>query len=396
MTQAPSGVAGQSVSRSALSNPRLTILVAFFTHAFAGGAYLPRIPDIQVSLSLSETILGLVLIGQAAGALSNNLFASYFIERLGPKRIISVAIPMLGIANLLLGLAPNALTCFLALVVFGFSFGAANMAINVEADRVESETKRRIMNRCHGVWGLGFLLATSAGALARGLDITPFWHFAAVLPPVLLLCALVIWPMRASAPRAHTGAAKKSVFVRPTLATLLLFTLLLASIFPEVAVRAWSVIYMRDTFTVPEWYEALTLPAFLLALTVSRLVADSIVERFGPVRVAAILFVVALAGLLLVAMAPTPPIALIGFAIMGLGLSVIFPLTMSAAAQIGDRPASQNVTAVALMANISMLALPALTGLAVELIGIRGAFLLSAPVLLVGLLLVKRLARPGY
>jgi hypothetical protein len=49
------------------------------------------------------------------------------------------------------------------------------------------------------------------------------------------------------------------------------------------------------------------------------------------------------AGVLLVFFAPSGWLALVGFALMGIGTSVIFPLAMSAAAQLTDRPAPANL-----------------------------------------------------
>jgi fucose permease len=325
------------------------------------------------------------------GALGNNIFASWFIERLGPRAILAVAVPTIGAASVLIALAPSATACFGALALYGVSFAAANMAMNVEADRVEAFSGRRVMNRCHGVWSLGFLLAAGLGALARGLAIAPLWHFLGVLPVALALSVLVVAPMAGTPPRAHAGHGRKKVFALPTAPTVLLFGVLLATLFGEMSVRSWSVIYMRDSFAVPEWYEALSLPAFLGTLTLGRLVADGVVERFGPVRVASSLLLVGMAGLAIVVWAEQPALALFGFALMGLGLCVIFPLTVSAAARIGDRPASENVTSVVLMANVAMLGLPAVVGLAAEEWGIRSAFLLSMPVFAVALLLAQRL-----
>jgi len=197
--------------------------------------------------------------------------------------------------------------------------------------------------------------------------------------------------MRASAPRAHAGAVAKRLFVVPRVATLLLVGIALAGVMADATVRTWSVIFMRDSFTVPGWVEALSLPAFLLMLSTGRLFGDALVERFGPVRLAAALLCVAMLGLGLVLTARDLFQAMVGFGFLGIGICVIYPLTISAAARIGGRPASENVTSVTMVMSLIMLGVPALMGFAAQQFGIRASFAILLPVLLLALLLVHRL-----
>ena len=111
-------------------------MIAFFIQAFAGGALYPRIPDIQQGLGLSEAELGLTLMGQPIGGLTSIVFASWFIERFGPKAILSVSVPAIVLGTMLIALAPGMPVAFLAMYAYGLSFSMANVAMNVEADRV--------------------------------------------------------------------------------------------------------------------------------------------------------------------------------------------------------------------------------------------------------------------
>jgi MFS family permease len=96
-------------------------------------------------------------------------------------------------------------------------------------------------------------------------------------------------------------------------------------------------------------------------------------------------------GTLLVSTAPSAPLALAGFALSGIGTSVMFPLAMSAAAQRTDRPASTNVAALAQISFVSFLLAPPLLGIVAEHWGIRWSFALGLPLVLLSAALVSTL-----
>src|SRR5690606_5254896 len=88
---------------------------------------------------------------------------------------------------------------------------------------------------------------------------------------------------------------------------------------------------------------------------VARFFADGFVERFNSVAVARTLLTILGFGTLLVFFASESWMAYVGFALMGVGTSALFPLAMSAAAQRTDRPAAINVAALAQISFVAFL-----------------------------------------
>lgn len=367
------------------------IVALFFLHAVIGGSIFARIPDIQLALGLTEAQLGLTLIGQPAGALTMFLVSSRIIERFGPRAVALVALPVLALAIAIAANAPHAAVLAGAMALYGASFSLSNVAMNVEADRVEASLGRRIMNRCHGAWSIGFLGTALLGTAARGFDVPQTIHLGLLPPLAALVVLVVVWPLRPAPPRPHAGGTTKRLAL-PTAATLGLFAFGFSSALLEGGTRTWSIIFMRDTFDAPDWVDTLTLPAMLLAMSIGRMFADRIVERHGPVRVAGVLTVVAMIGLVMVVVSPSLWVAIAGFALVGIGVCVSFPLMLSAAARIGDRPASQNVAATTLMMQLSGLVTPPLMGWIAQTAGIRITFAVLLPFLVLSLVMVRRLA----
>jgi len=88
-------------------------------------------------------------------------------------------------------------------------------------------------------------------------------------------------------------------------------------------------------------------------------------------------------------------LALIGFVFLGAGTAVIFPLAISAAAQRGDRPSSENVAALAQFSFVTFLLAPPLLGFVAENFGIRYSFGLALPLILASWLTVGALSHAG-
>jgi len=125
------------------------------------------------------------------------------------------------------------------------------------------------------------------------------------------------------------------------------------------------------------------------AQALMRYFADGFVERHSPVFVARVLLSVLALGDVLVAMSPLPWVSLLGFALLGVGSSAIFPLAMSAAAQRTDRPSTVNVASLAQTAFVSFLLAPPLLGLVAQSFGIRWSFGIALPLVIASLWLSR-------
>lgn len=370
------------------SSGAATIMAVFLAQAVAGGSLMTRIADIQQGLGLDEAQLGLALSGGPVGGLASFLVSGAIVGRLGTRHVLLWGIPAIALLTLAMGIAPDAVTLFLAGAVHGVVFSLTNVAMNVEADRVEALSGIRVMNRCHGLWSAGLLLTALTGVLARGMAVPVAVHFALLVPPVVLAVWWLVMPMRPAPERPGTGQGRAVAL--PTRATVLLMAFGLAGGVVQAGAQNWSVILMRDSYAVSDWIETMALPLFLLALTLGRMFADGWNVAFGSVRVTRVLAWIALLGCALV-MAPVHwMLALAGFAAMGLGICGLFPLMVSAAAKIGDRPAAENVSSVIMITGLVMLAVPSLMGVMAESWGIRAAFALAVPSLLLTLAVSRR------
>lgn len=356
------------------------VYAAFFLYAFAMGGIFPRLPEIQRGLGVAEGAFGLALIGTAAGTMVSLTLSGRLLERIGHRRALLGLTGLVPVFYALASHASGPLALFGLLVPAGLCIGAVEIIVNLEADRVEHQTGRRFMNRAHGFWSVGFFAAGMVGAGLSQLGVSPQLHLALVMPIEWAGLALLLGRFEAAPHRdTRAGAPAAARFARPTWGVMALVAVALSAMVLEGAGADWSAIYMRDVFGAAPFMAGLAVAVGAGAQAIARFFADRFVEKHQPVAVARVLLGVLGLGTLLVFAAPAAWAAMIGFALMGVGTSAIFPLAMSAAAQRTDRAPATNVAALAQFSFIAFLLGPPLLGYVAQGFGIRWAFGVGLP-----------------
>jgi MFS family permease len=355
------------------------VFAAFFLYAIAMGGIFPRMGELQRSLALSERELGLALIGTASGTLISLTFAGPWLERLGHRRVLRAGIPLIALAYALASHAGSAPALYLLLLPAGLCIGAVEIVVNLEADRTEHQLGRRIMSRAHAFWSIGFFGAGLLGAGLAQLGVSLQAHLLGMVLVIGLAGWVSLRGFEAAGhrPDAHAGNAPR--WARPSRHTMTLVAATLAAMVLEGAGIEWSAIYMRDAFGAAPFLAGAAVAVGAGMQAAARWVADGVVERHGPLRVARTLHALLGLGATLVLLAPHPALALAGFAMIGLGTSAMFPLAMSAAAQATDRPAALNVAALAQTSFVAFLVGPPLLGWVATSLGIRWSFGITLP-----------------
>jgi MFS family permease len=362
--------------------PQIRVYGAFMIYAFTLGQIFPRLGDLQHRLGVETGALGLALIGAPIGTLVSLTLASPLLARIGFRPSLLALIPLLMVFYAIAVNATSPAMLFLLLLPVGLCIGCIELIVNLEADRTEHLVGRRIMNRAHSFWSLGFFSAGLVGAALAQLGLSAQLHLAVMVPVIALATALVLGRFTPAPNRAGTSTDAPPLFARPTLAIMVLVCVTLSAMIMEGAGSDWSAIYMREVFAASPFLSGLAVATGALTQGVTRFLADRFVERFSPTGVARVLLSVLGLGALIVFFAPSQYLALVGFALMGVGTSAIFPLAMSAAAQRLDRPSAINVAALAQTSFLAFLLGPPLLGGIAQQFGMRWIFGIGLPLVL--------------
>src|SRR5262245_11445142 len=108
---------------------RLAVSTIFFVNGTTFASWVPHIPYVQAKLGLSEGILGLALLGVAAGALVSLILSGWLIARFSSRVVTTVAMIAFCLILPLPILAPTLPLLMVALILFGLCNGAMDVAM---------------------------------------------------------------------------------------------------------------------------------------------------------------------------------------------------------------------------------------------------------------------------
>ncbi|HEV2886759.1 MAG TPA: MFS transporter [Jatrophihabitans sp.] len=362
--------------------------IAFIGSGFAFASWASRIPQVRDRLHLSPAELGLVLLCIAAGSLLALPLSGPVVHRFGSQRTVAGMAVLLavGLATVSLGYLAGLVPVVVGLLLLGFANGAWDVAMNVQGALVERHLGRSIMSRFHA----GFSLGTVAGALLGAAMVALRVPVTAHLLGVTIAVGLVVpWGARAFVDdAAGISEHQEQAGQRSALAawreprTLLIGVFVLAFAFAEGTGNDWIGIAMIDGYGTPAAVGTLAFAVFLSAMTLGRWFGPGLLDRHGRVPVIRVLSVLGIAGTLLFVFAPSTPLAFAGSVLWGLGVSLGFPVGMSAGA---DEPqhAAGRVSVIASIGYCAFLAGPPSVGFLGEQVSVLRA--LTAVAVLLGL-----------
>ncbi|MDX6248378.1 MAG: hypothetical protein QOF10_1738 [Kribbellaceae bacterium] len=343
----------------AVRRARIAVATIFCVHGAVTGSFATRVPWIQEHAGVSAGQLGLALAFPAIGASLFMPLAARVTHRFGTRAAQRVLIALWTLALVLPSLASNLLLLCAALFVYGATAGMADVAMNALGVEIEHRLEKSIMSGLHGLWSVGALIGSGIGTIAAHLDVSAEVHHAAMALVLTVLGVLASQYVLNLHPAEDEEAPPR--FALPPKSALLIGAIGFCAVFAEGASLDWSAVYLRDILTSSPGVAAGATTGFALTMAVARIAGDAIVNRWGPVRTVRVSGVVATLGGLLVVLAPNPPIAMIGFGLLGLGIAVVVPLAFAAAGHSGPNK-SQAIAGVATVTYASGLVAPSIIG----------------------------------
>lgn len=355
-----------------LQYSRYAVKTLFFLNGFVLSNYYSRLPRIQDAFSLDKGTIGLVLLSLSCGALIAMPFTGWLIIRNGSRKVGLLGILFYCLLVPFIPLvAPHLGLLMAVFFLLGVSSGTLDVAMNAQAVTIERRYGKPIMTSFHAFFSIGMMLGAFAGSLFTMVSPGLETHFFSI-------AALSVVAIAASRPfliddkpdkDAHSGPA----FRLPNAAMVSIGIIAFCSMLGEGAMADWSTLYMEDIAHASKSFAPIGLAGFASAMTLGRFFGDSARLRFGDRNLMLYCGLISSLGLVLSTVFTEPIVVVIGFFVIGIGLSSIVPIAYSIAGNARGLPPGVGLAMVTTVGYTGFMVGPPIIGFLADASNLRYA-----------------------
>ena len=346
------------------------------------GTWAIYIPQVKESLAIDNSELGFAIFFLSLGVFIVFPFASGLVNRLGVGKATFYGVLLSCAAAMLPLLAPSYYTLMGALFLFGASNGFTDIAMNTLVTEVEKKDEVKFMSAAHGFFSLGGVLA-GIGSFLIGPIGNPLLHMGLAVALVLIV-NLIFYKKYLNVTAALVENEEFSLKLFKPL--LLLGLISFVAMGSEGAIVDWSGLYLKEVSIAPEALWGAGFLGFQITMTLGRFLGDAVSERLGSVKMIAVGTILALIGYVLV-LSESTYLAIAGFAMGGLGFSVMIPEVFRIGGNVKGVDSSKGIAFIAGAGYVGFLCAPPILGFLAETSSLKTSFvvLFVCAVLILGI-----------
>jgi MFS family permease len=347
---------------------RIAVSCFFFLAGICFASWASRIPAIQSALHLSNATLGAVLLSLPIGLLTSLPVAGFLVARYGSRIIIMLAAAFYGCTLPLLGFVHSTTGLMVVLFFFGFGGNLMNISMNTQAVGAESFYDKPIMASFHGIWSTAGFSGAAIGTLMVRFGVAPGYHFLCITGLALLILLIFSRSLVTTDPRQDEH---RPVFARPDKSLLILGLITFCSMICEGAMFDWSGIYFEHVVKPGRAWVTLGYTAFMSTMATGRFVGDWVALKLGMKRMLQLSGICTASGLLLAVILPYFVSAILGFLLVGAGVSSVVPMIYSAAGKSKSMSPGVAIAAVSTIGYLGFLFGPPFIGFIAQASSLR-------------------------
>ncbi len=362
----------RNAKQSYLNRVRWAVTLFYFGMGYTFSSWAGRIPDIKNNLNLSEADLGTILFAIPIGQLIALPISAKTVTKYGSIKVSIIAILCYAASLCLLGFSQESWHLALSLVLFGVAGNFCNIAVNTQGVYAEGLFPKPIMGSFHGSWSLaGFFGALTAMAM-NAFGFSPAIHFCFTALVVVLIVATNFKFLVKAKPRSE--GEKTGFFAAFGGILLWLGVIAFCCRTSEGVMYDWSGVYFREVVHAEGALSMLGYSAFMITMTSGRFLSDKLVGRFGRRLILLVSGVTVSFGLACSVAFPYLIPSTLSFMLVGIGVSMIFPIVFSIAGSTPNIPTSAALTVVTSVSFLGFLTGPPVIGYIAEQSSLRYSF----------------------
>ena len=231
-----------------------------------------------------------------------------------------------------------------------------------------------MMSGFHAFFSLGLLIGATITSIFVELQISFLLNTFFVV--ILLVPANIYFArLLKEDEKNNIDHAKKNIFFLWPMILFILVFITITDSFTEGSVDAWAALYMQDHILATGFAIGLATICFNIFMVVGRLFGDKIRDLFGTFNLIFVLIIFCICGLMIIFYFNSIFTSIIGFSLLGLGISNIIPLSYSISSNIKNIDSAVSISIISISAYGVFMVAPALMGLIANNFGIAYVFL---------------------
>lgn len=350
---------------------RLAVASVFFLHGLCFSSWAARIPDIQLKLSLSEAALGGLLLVMPIGSLVSMPITGIVVNKLGSRRVVFISAVGYALTLPMLGLAFSVPFLGASMFMFGLFGNMLNIAVNTQAIGVQASYGKTIIASFHGTWSIAGFTGAGIGALMISLGASPAVHYAVI---ALIIVTILAINFPYTLKEDINRSSGKFRFVKPDGTLLKIGLIAMCGMMSEGCMFDWSGVYFQKVVQAEKALVPAGFIAFMLTMASGRFISDWLTNRFGIASMLKGSGALIATGLLVAVIFPFFPTAMLGFLLVGFGVSSVVPLCYSVAGKSKIMSPSLALTMVSSISFFGFLFGPPIIGFIAEATNLRISF----------------------
>jgi len=357
-----SSITASSYSPRTLANASWALRAQFFVTGAMFATWGVHVPTVKAHFGLGEQSLAMAMLAAGVGSIGMLTQAGRLIGRYGPRGVSMVMAIVCAVCIASLIVFDHYIGLLVVMLFYGMSASLFDVSINAEASEIERLADRPIMSGFHAMFSLGGMVGAGVGSAVPLMGVSPQQHLlgaAVVLGGVgLLACSAMLRMQGPPVSNAPLSLPRGPLALIGLLASL--------GMIGEGAMYDWSVLYTRQEVHADAATAALAYASFSGAMAAGRFVGDWVRARLNGVLLMRLSGLVGVAGMLLALLVAQPWAALVGFALVGLGLANVVPVLFSAAGRVPGVSPAHGIAAVSAVGYLGMMAGPPIIGVIAE------------------------------
>ncbi|MBS0055173.1 MFS transporter [Yersinia sp. Marseille-Q3913] len=374
----------------------IILSLLFFIHGVVYASLVPWIPEIKERFELSNSMVGIMISAIPAGSIIFGLLSNRFISLTGLYWATNITFIFLIICISIVPFSSSWYGITLTLFLFGIFDSWGDTCINVQAINVQKSSGQSLINRFHGAGSVGTIWGgvIAVAAIGVGLSMAQFSLTVFCINSIILMAYIIFFRgENTQGENTPRGSNKQKISYSENQLYVIALVLLVFTCGIEETASIWGAIYMKDYYDVSLTISGLPYLGCQICMVIGRVFGDYFTNKFGKMITLKCGVIIAALGVITVVSICSSTFTVLGFSLIGLGISVVFPLIISFIGQLPNINATNGITFATWTSRIGLLITPPLLGKLADITSLRFALIAIFIVCLFILLLINILSR---